>query len=644
MLATAFLVGPVPPGETEEVPVARQLRALGYDVVETRAGDDSGAELLSGVRDAEPGPIAIVDRRYIGHLHVLRQILLDARYDASSGPGVVAVSAKGRDPLLDALPIAGVDVVRLTEELSDRTDVRFVEAAPFVAGLADTADDLEALHARMATVDEEKLRLKNAVKTDDTMFTTFAVRPYSGHVARWLARLGVTPNQVTIFSLLVAVGAAAVCTTGTRLGYVLGALLFHLSFALDCIDGDLARYSLRYTRLGAFLDATFDRLKEYALYAGLAIGSLTSGVDVWWLAAAAMALQTVRHQMHFAYEEVTAGPDEAPPLAAELQSRLSGSRIKVWLRRAAVLPQGERSALLCLLIIFTTPRITFAVMLVAGLLAGSYGFLGRLLRSLKRLHRGWSKRAATSLGAMVDVGPIGWIVHRSLPGRSLPAPLATLIGLTILVLALLAAGVSDAWNAWVWIGVLWYVLAISFASRQPLNGWADWVLPPSYRAAEYGTAILLTLYLEPAALPAAFAYVAACAYHHYDTVYRLRGSGGAPPRWLMIATGGHDARMLVLAVLAVVGGDVMAIGLAALAIYLVVLFVGESVAHTVGWIRTDNIMPDGRVVAEHEELRAPDEAGHDRASKPAGATPPPAEVGPGNSAGETSSGKTGEPE
>jgi hypothetical protein len=222
---------------------------------------------------------------------------------------------------------------------------------------------------------------------------------------------------------------------------------------------------------------------------------------------------------------------------------------------------------------------------------------------------------------MVDVGPIGWIVHRSLPGRSLPAPLATLIGLAVLVFALAAAAYdSETWRAWVWVGVLWYVLAISFASRQPLNGWADWVLPPSYRAAEYGTAILLITYLEPAALPAAFAYVAACAYHHYDTVYRLRGSGTAPPKWLVIATGGHDLRMLVLALLAMVaaavGGGVMAIGLSVLAIYLVVLFVGESAAHTVSWIRAESAVPGGRVVEGHEVLRAPDEAGDDRASKP----------------------------
>jgi hypothetical protein len=138
---------------------------------------------------------------------------------------------------------------------------------------------------------------------------------------------------------------------------------------------------------------------------------------------------------------------------------------------------------------------------------------------------------------------------------------------------------------WILVGVLWYVLLISFASRQPLNGWADWVLPPSYRAAEFAVAIGTAAILEPRALPAAFAYVAAVAYHHYDTVYRLRGAETAPPRWLVAATGGHDGRMLVLALLTLAGPAWLGVGLVVLAVYCGVLFVGESVVNTASWIR-----------------------------------------------------------
>lgn len=635
MLATAFLVGRPPAAESVrasdvDLPVAHQLESLGYTIGELGQGIALPDALADALAAAEPGPVAIVDRRYVGHLHVLRRVLCDPRHDASSGPGVVAVSARGRVDLIAALRSAGhrdgestpdltsaptapehhglpehdFDVAELADALGFRTELVRIDPAPLVAGVAEDAADAEALRHRVDAVDEEKVRLRASVKSDDTVFTTFAVRTYSGHVARWLARLGVSPNQVTVFSLLVGLGAAAVCTTGTRTGYIVGALLFHISFALDCVDGDLARYTLRYSRLGSFLDATFDRLKEYALYAGLAVGAMQNGLDIWWLAVGAMALQTVRHQMHFAYEEVTVGPSAAPPLSAELQSRLEGSRWKVWLRRAAVLPQGERSALLCLLIIFTTPTITFVVMIAAGALAGLYGSMGRLLRSLKRLHRGWSRRAARSLGAMVDVGPIGWMVHHALPGRSLPAPLTTLIALAVLSAGFTTLPGFD--GRWLWVGAFWYVLLVSFASRQPLNGWADWVLPPSFRAAEYAMAALAAAVIEPSAVPAAFAYVIACAYHHYDTVYRLRGAGTAPPKWLTIISGGHDGRIAVLAVLALIGGSVLTIGLTVLAAYLAVLYVAESVVDTTKWVREETSAPEP---PEHEQLRAPDETG-----------------------------------
>ena len=78
----------------------------------------------------------------------------------------------------------------------------------------------------------------------------------------------------------------------------------------------------------------------------------------------------------------------------------------------------------------------------------------------------------------------------------------------------------------------------------------------------------------------AFLYVAVCAFHHYDAVYRLRADGEVPPRWLVIATGGHDGRMLVVALLALLGDSAFYLGLIVLTAVLAVLFVGESVHAT----------------------------------------------------------------
>ncbi|MCZ9339601.1 CDP-alcohol phosphatidyltransferase family protein, partial [Streptomyces sp. TRM76130] len=92
---------------------------------------------------------------------------------------------------------------------------------------------------------------KSAVKARDGFFTTFCVSPYSRYLARWCARRGLTPNQVTTASLVTALGAAACAATGTRGGFVAAGVLLLFSFVLDCTDGQLARYSLQYSTLGA---------------------------------------------------------------------------------------------------------------------------------------------------------------------------------------------------------------------------------------------------------------------------------------------------------------------------------------------------------------------------------------------------------
>ncbi|WP_240483649.1 DUF5941 domain-containing protein, partial [Streptomyces pathocidini] len=96
-----------------------------------------------------------------------------------------------------------------------------------------------------------------------------------------------------------------------------------------------------------------------------------------------------------------------------------------------------------------------------------------------------------------------------------------------------------------------YTVLAVLAVARPLKGPLDWLVPPLFRAAEYLTVLVLAARSEVnGALPAAFGLVAAVAYHHYDTVYRIRGGTGAPPHWLVRAIGGHEGRILAVTVAA----------------------------------------------------------------------------------------------
>jgi len=576
-LSTAILTGQPVPGSSIE----GDLRSLGFDVLV--AVDAVDAERLVAQAPSD-GRVALVDTRFVGHAHALRLGLTDPRFPLAAIAGAVTAQPEGRATLTRALAretSAGGGTALAVDSLPDRivtaldddgADVRRPELGSLVAAVpADPQARNEARQA-VADVDDEAVRLKSAVKARDGFFTTYFISPYSRYIARWCARRGLTPNQVTTASLITALIAAGCAATGTRVGFVAAGVLLIASFVLDCTDGQLARYSLQYSTLGAWLDATFDRAKEYAYYAGLALGAARGGDDVWALALGAMVLQTCRHVVDFSFNEANHDATANTSPTAALSDKLDSVGWTVWLRRMIVLPIGERWAMIAVLTAVTTPRITFYVLLIGCAFAATYTTAGRVLRSLTRKARR-TDRAAQALADLADNGPLAGLVSRVAP--RFPAPVSAAVGGLLVVIS------AAVWGAgWPTVlGAVGYVLLAGVAVSRPLKGALDWLVPPLFRAAEYGTVLILAAEADVnGALPAAFGLVAAVAYHHYDTVYRIRGDAGAPPTWLVRVIGGHDGRTLLVTVLAaLLTASQFTVALTVLAVAVALVVLAESI-------------------------------------------------------------------
>jgi len=363
------------------------------------------------------------------------------------------------------------------------------------------------------------------VKPDDSPFTTFLVSPWSKYLAWDAARRGLTPNQVTAASLAIAVLAAGCFAAGLRPTYVAGAILLQLAFGLDCADGQLARLTGTFSALGGWLDAMFDRLKEYAVYAGLAVGAARSGDDVWLLAAIALALQTVRHAMDSAYA-VTAAAVRAKNEGVERRAT-GGRRRWHWARKVAILPIGERWALIAILAAVSTPRAVFAVLVAAGGLAAAYMLAAQVRRSLRPTDDALAPDAGPALLRMCDAGPIVTALARALGGgRSLPPR------------------------------------------------WA-WIVPPLLRAGEYA-AVLVAATVSGSGIGAAtYAYLLAVIWHHYDAGYRSRHRLAGSARSVLAGLGGFEVRTLAVAALAAGGARAYTIGIAVLTALLVIVAVAR---------------------------------------------------------------------
>ena len=105
-------------------------------------------------------------------------------------------------------------------------------------------------------------------------------------VARWLHGLGVTANAVTIAGFLLSLAGAALLANGSAAAALVVLLVGSLS---DTLDGQIAKAAGGGTKLGAFLDSTFDRLSDAALSgAALIYGAYHSDALLFWSALVAL--------------------------------------------------------------------------------------------------------------------------------------------------------------------------------------------------------------------------------------------------------------------------------------------------------------------------------------------------------------------
>ncbi|MEX2014536.1 MAG: CDP-alcohol phosphatidyltransferase family protein [Candidatus Saccharimonadales bacterium] len=81
-----------------------------------------------------------------------------------------------------------------------------------------------------------------------------------------------TPNMVTISSLLLYALAAVLIVVGGWWS-ILAALLLPFSYVLDCLDGQLARYTGKTSSIGDYLDKTLDVLKLGIICFAMAIAA-----------------------------------------------------------------------------------------------------------------------------------------------------------------------------------------------------------------------------------------------------------------------------------------------------------------------------------------------------------------------------------
>jgi phosphatidylglycerophosphate synthase len=155
------------------------------------------------------------------------------------------------------------------------------EPKPIIAGvvarlISDAASAAEA---------ERKL-WASLTSSADGVVDRFFNRPLGRPLSKLLVHTPISPNQVSIASILIGVASAWFFAAGH---FVTGALVFQLCAIVDCVDGDLARALFKQSRLGKWLDLGGDQVVHFSVFTGIGIGVAHTDPSVPALALGASA-------------------------------------------------------------------------------------------------------------------------------------------------------------------------------------------------------------------------------------------------------------------------------------------------------------------------------------------------------------------
>ena len=384
-----------------------------------------------------------------------------------------------------------------------------VAGAPFIRS-ANPAER-EAIRKSIASLNDARLRLKLANRANDGFFSVFVLRKFS-KLFTWLAvRLKMTPNQVTLISFAVGLLSAYEFSRGTFWTIFAGAVLLQLSIIIDCVDGELARYTRQFSELGAWLDAITDRIKEYLVFFALAYGAAKNGRDLWIPAMGMMLFQTFRHISDYNFARINKiRSTQLLPIDFDIKAdgfinveREKKTRFEYWSKKALQFPIGERWLVISASSVIGGAAFTFTVMPILSFISIALVFRGRIIKTLT-----WPKNR----------------VNRNL--------------------------IDDQLD--------------TFRDENSNNRF-DWLEPSILRLAEGAVFIALALFsdLDRSVL---FLLLFAILFNHYDNMYRALQSE-AKPQWLSIAGGFIAVRLLVVAAIVWAG-----LSLIPLLYYLGILF------------------------------------------------------------------------
>ena len=107
--------------------------------------------------------------------------------------------------------------------------------------------------------------------SDSPIIDRYIIRKISGFITGLLVKTPVTPNQVTIISLILGIASAAFFSHGAHTYTIIAGLFYFISTVFDQCDGEVARYKQMTSDFGKTFDIIVDSIVNATITIGITI-------------------------------------------------------------------------------------------------------------------------------------------------------------------------------------------------------------------------------------------------------------------------------------------------------------------------------------------------------------------------------------
>ena len=107
--------------------------------------------------------------------------------------------------------------------------------------------------------------------SDSPIIDRYIIRKISGFITGLLVKTSVTPNQVTIISLILGIASAAFFSHGAHTYTIIAGLFYFISTVFDQCDGEVARYKQMTSDFGKTFDIIVDSIVNATITIGITI-------------------------------------------------------------------------------------------------------------------------------------------------------------------------------------------------------------------------------------------------------------------------------------------------------------------------------------------------------------------------------------